>query len=89
MKRAILIRLSIGVLVLTAILASLLEINRQNETVIGPVPATLNINDPRRAELRRCQEIGQAAMHDDACLTAWEENRRRFMGPKPASNGGN
>lgn len=87
MKRTILIRLGIGALVLTAILATLLEISRQSEMVIEPVPAQ-NTSDPARAELRRCQEIGEAAMQDDACLKAWAENRQRFMSPEPAPDGG-
>lgn len=37
--------------------------------------------DPLRAELIRCQSIGQAGASDGACLRAWAENRRRFLAP--------
>jgi conjugative transfer region protein TrbK len=35
--------------------------------------------DPLRAELVRCQGIGEAGASDPACLRAWAENRRRFL----------
>lgn len=37
--------------------------------------------DPLRAELLRCNGIGQAALDDSACRSAWAENRRRFFSP--------
>jgi conjugative transfer region protein TrbK len=36
-------------------------------------------DDPLRAELKRCQLLGEAGAHDDDCLRAWAENRRRFL----------
>lgn len=36
--------------------------------------------DPLRQALRRCQALGAAAADDAACLDAWAENRRRFLG---------
>ena len=45
-----------------------------NETVA-------ELADPLRAELIRCQAIGQAGASDGACLRAWAENRRRFLAP--------
>jgi conjugative transfer region protein TrbK len=36
--------------------------------------------DPLRAELARCQILGEAGAHDPGCLHAWAENRRRFLG---------
>ena len=42
---------------------------------IAPAPA-----DPLAAEFRRCQALGDAGAHDAGCLTAWAENRRRFLG---------
>ena len=43
--------------------------------------------------LRRCQQLGEAAENDPACLATWAENRDRFLGrtPVPAAphqNGG-
>jgi conjugative transfer region protein TrbK len=45
-------------------------------------------DDPLRAELKRCQLLGEAGAHDDDCLRAWAENRRRFLhlsAPAPQS----
>ena len=36
--------------------------------------------DPLRAELARCQILGEAGAHDAGCLHAWADNRRRFLG---------
>ena len=36
--------------------------------------------DPLRAELARCQILGEAGAHDPGCLHAWAENRHRFLG---------
>lgn len=36
--------------------------------------------DPLRAELARCQILGEGGAHDPGCLHAWSENRRRFLG---------
>ncbi|HEV7228038.1 putative entry exclusion protein TrbK-alt [Brevundimonas sp.] len=36
--------------------------------------------DPLRAELLRCNGLGQAALEDVGCRNAWAENRRRFFG---------
>ena len=42
-------------------------------------PATIDA-DPLRAELARCQILGEGGAHDPGCLHAWSENRRRFLG---------
>ena len=42
-------------------------------------PAAVNA-DPLRAELARCQILGEAGAHDPGCLHAWAENRHRFLG---------
>lgn len=36
--------------------------------------------DPLRAELIRCNGLGQGALDDPGCRSAWAENRRRFFG---------
>lgn len=38
---------------------------------------------PLRAELLRCQALGEAGARDVACLAAWAESRRRFLGGRP------
>ena len=42
-------------------------------------------NDPLRAEIKRCHLLGEAGAHDDVCLRAWAENRRRYLGLAAAS----
>ncbi|RUV92562.1 putative entry exclusion protein TrbK-alt [Mesorhizobium sp.] len=37
--------------------------------------------DLMRGNLRRCQQMGEAATRDADCLTTWQENRRRFLAP--------
>ena len=32
-----------------------------------------------RQALKRCQDLGEAAIHDATCLKAWAESRRRFL----------
>lgn len=44
------------------------------------VRAPLHTADPLGDELGRCAELGDAALEDAACLSAWAANRRRFMG---------
>jgi conjugative transfer region protein TrbK len=44
-------------------------------------PAVSRPVDPLRAELLRCNGLGQAALDDAACRSAWAENRRRFFSP--------
>ncbi|MES2897449.1 MAG: putative entry exclusion protein TrbK-alt [Pseudomonadota bacterium] len=38
---------------------------------------------PRAAELARCQGLGEAGARDTACLAAWAQSRRRFLGLTP------
>lgn len=48
---------------------------------IAPMPiATAAPADSLQAQLLRCQLAGEAAGSDRACLAAWAENRRRFLG---------
>jgi conjugative transfer region protein TrbK len=37
--------------------------------------------DPLRAELTRCQQLGEASPRDAACLRAWAISRERFLKP--------
>lgn len=87
MKRAVLIRLGTGGFVLSALLAALLEVSRDDEIVIRPAPVTIDLPDPHRAELQRCQTLGAGALEDPSCLDAWAEKRRRFLTTDATSNG--
>jgi conjugative transfer region protein TrbK len=49
----------------------------QDPSIAQSVPPA---TDPLRAELTRCQELGEAAPRDATCLAAWAEARRRFLG---------
>jgi conjugative transfer region protein TrbK len=42
--------------------------------------------DPLRAELTRCQELGEAGPRDATCLAAWATARRRFLGDGTSSD---
>jgi conjugative transfer region protein TrbK len=42
-------------------------------------------SDPIAAELSHCQSIGMAAQDDEACTSAWAENRRRFFTYQPTN----
>lgn len=44
------------------------------------VRASPRIAETSGDELTRCAEMGDAALEDAACLSAWAANRRRFMG---------
>ncbi|ATW05284.1 putative entry exclusion protein TrbK-alt [Sphingorhabdus sp. YGSMI21] len=43
-------------------------------------------NDPVRAELRRCQNLGVAGADDARCLRAWAEMRSRFFRSSVSAN---
>ena len=49
----------------------------QNPSIAQPKPPAA---DPLRAELSRCQNLGEAGPRDATCLAAWAEARRRFLG---------
>ena len=37
-------------------------------------------HDPLSEVLARCSQAGEAGAHDQECLKAWADNRRRFLG---------
>jgi conjugative transfer region protein TrbK len=71
------------VFVSLAITATAVELIGQEDAPTQDQPATSAIApfDPLRAELRRCQLLGEAGAGDPTCLRAWAENRRRFLAP--------
>ena len=80
-------RLAAVIFVAVAIIATAIEMNRRD--VSQDAPATFPLSTPRPdpldAELARCSGIGEAGSRDPACLKAWAENRRRFLGQPAAS----
>ncbi len=68
-----------------AMTATVLELTREDEPVLpAPAPALAPAADPLRAEQRRCQRLGEAAVRDAACLQVWAETRDRFLGRTPS-----
>jgi conjugative transfer region protein TrbK len=68
--------------VLVAIAATAIQFrhgDRKPVEGLPALPAAVDA-DPLRAELARCQILGEAGAHDAGCLRAWAENRRRFLG---------
>lgn len=80
-------RIGAIIFVAIALTATALEFVREPEapetTTSQPAVTHQNKVDPLRQELRRCQALGAAATGDTACLTAWSDNRQRFLGQTP------
>ena len=81
----------IGAVVFVAIALSVTALNyrdvprAETETVLVP-PDTDGV-DPLRAELHRCQALGEAGASDTRCLRAWALQRSRFfLSAEPAAN---
>lgn len=83
MDGKILARLAAVIVVAVALTATAVEIAREEEPVIPASsvrPAEHLAFGPLRIELTRCQALGEAAAREPMCLSAWAENRRRFLG---------
>lgn len=69
--------------VAAAITVAVIGLSRKQEAPVQLAPIdgqNASTPDPLQAELARCTGLGQAATRDAACLKAWAENRRRFLG---------
>jgi len=86
MKGALLLRLGIGVLAFMAVLATLLEIAREDDIDVQSIPVLTEKSDSLRAELQRCRDLGEADLNDQDCVATWIETRRRFLTPSPSSD---
>ncbi|MBN9673708.1 putative entry exclusion protein TrbK-alt [Roseibium aggregatum] len=81
MDGKMLARLAAIVFVAIAITASLIEMSRKNEAVpVLTAPVAPSASDPLRTDLRRCQQMGRAALDDEDCLATWQQTRDRFLG---------
>jgi conjugative transfer region protein TrbK len=71
------------VFVAIAITATAIEATRKERPSESwsPRRPTTEQGDPLRAELLRCQALGEAGPRDPACLHAWALNRNRFLAP--------
>ncbi|MBO1040001.1 putative entry exclusion protein TrbK-alt [Brucella pituitosa] len=94
MDGKMLARLGAIIFVAITITATVIGMIREDEPAQNrPVPSLQPSADPLRQNLRRCQQLGEAAVSDPFCLATWAENRDRFLGrtPVPAAphqNGG-
>ena len=87
MDGKVLARIAAIIFVAVAITATIIEMTRQERAEPAPaVPALQPTADPLRLEQRRCQELGEAAANDAACLRVWAETRDRFLGRSPAQS---
>lgn len=81
-------RLGAVIFVAVAGTAAVLEMSREEK---APEPSPIRTveaeRDPLREEQRRCQQLGEAAAQDGACLKVWAQTRDRFLG-HPAPNEG-
>ncbi len=81
MDGRMLARLAAIVFVASAITASLIEMSRKVEPApVLSAPVAQLSDDPMRADLRRCQQMGRAALDDEDCLATWQKTRDRFLG---------
>ena len=88
MDGKMLVRLGAVVFVAIALTVTAIDMARKDEpSAPPPAPAFQPPADPLRETLRRCQQLGESAARDAACLTAWAENRDRFLGRTPAPSG--
>ncbi|RVO59192.1 putative entry exclusion protein TrbK-alt [Sinorhizobium meliloti] len=81
MDGKLLARIGAIAFVAIAITATAIELTREEKDDARPsaAPAVAAAADPHRAELIRCQRLGEAGPRDAACLRAWAESRERFL----------
>ncbi|WMS45160.1 putative entry exclusion protein TrbK-alt [Acuticoccus sp. MNP-M23] len=85
MEGKTLARIGAIVFVAFAMIATVIELTREDEPARpAPAPAFAPAVDPLRAEQRRCQQLGEAAVRDTECLAVWAETRDRFLGRAPS-----
>ncbi|WP_295808976.1 putative entry exclusion protein TrbK-alt [uncultured Nitratireductor sp.] len=90
MDGKMLARLGMIIFVAIAITATVIEMTRKDEPVPARTAPTFQPGaDPLRESLRRCQQMGEAAVSDPDCLATWAESRDRFLGRAPAPSAPN
>ncbi|KAB2726435.1 putative entry exclusion protein TrbK-alt [Brucella anthropi] len=85
MDGKMLARLGAIIFVAFAITATVIELARKEEPEpVRSTPVLQPPADPLRQSLRRCQQMGEAAISNPDCLATWAESRDRFLGRTPA-----
>lgn len=85
MDGKMLARLGPVVFIATALTVTAIDMARKDEPPAPrPAPALQPSADPLRESLRRCQQLGEAAVSDPDCLATWAESRDRFLGRNEA-----
>jgi len=85
MEGKTLARIGAIVFVAIAITVTVVEMTRKDDPApASTAPAFQPPADPLRQSLRRCQQLGEAAVNDPDCLATWAESRNRFLGRTPA-----
>lgn len=80
MTSALTFRLAaIGFALLALLVTALQTRHHAPPAPVATTPVTKTA-DPARAELERCQGLGEGGAHEPACLRAWADQRRRFLG---------
>lgn len=74
-------RIAAVIFVAVAVTATALEMIRKEGKPTGAAlqAPTISAPDPLRADLRRCQVLGEAALRENDCLRLWAEQRERFL----------
>lgn len=84
MTGRVFLRLGLVAAFAAALIAAAIEVGRNDReasTNARHVARESAARDPHRQALKRCQELGEAAIHDATCLKAWAESRRGFLTP--------
>ena len=73
--------------VILAAAAAWMAMKDRSTATASAASESLVATDPLKTEFERCQLLGEAGAHDPDCLSAWAENRRRFLAPdrRPAA----
>jgi len=84
MDTKMLARLGAVVFIGFIIMATAIGLARRDDpsTVGALEPRMQTIVDPLRLQLRRCRDLGEAAIRDQRCPEIWSANRDRFLQQK-------
>lgn len=83
MNAKTILRIGAAALVVLAVAAAAIELGRDRDAA-SPTASSVEqgVTTPHalQHEVYRCQALGGAGARDEACLRAWAESRRRFLG---------